>query len=93
MGEFSITHWLVIAVIAIIFFGPKKLPQLGSSLGEAIRGFKKAMNDEGDSQKSQPQQSQSQANMHQPRQQELPLQDPVRAARPVEEKDPSKQDS
>jgi TatA/E family protein of Tat protein translocase len=45
MGEFSITHWLVIAVIGIVFFGPKRLPALGQSLGESIRGFKKALND------------------------------------------------
>ena len=45
MGEFSLTHWLVIAVIGIVFFGPKRLPQLGQSLGESIRGFKKALND------------------------------------------------
>lgn len=45
MGEFSLTHWLVIAVIGIVFFGPKRLPALGQSLGESIRGFKKALND------------------------------------------------
>lgn len=45
MGEFSLTHWLVIAVVLIVFFGPKRLPALGQSLGESIRGFKKAMND------------------------------------------------
>jgi TatA/E family protein of Tat protein translocase len=48
MGEFSLTHWLVIGVIAIVFFGPKRLPALGQSLGESIRGFKKAMNDHHD---------------------------------------------
>jgi sec-independent protein translocase protein TatA len=35
---------LVILVLALLFFGPSKLPQLGSSLGEAIRGFKKGLN-------------------------------------------------
>lgn len=44
MGEFSITHWLVILAILLIFFGPSKLPQLGKSMGEAIRGFKKGLN-------------------------------------------------
>ena len=52
MGEFSLTHWLVIAVIGIVFFGPKRLPQLGSSLGESIRGFKKALNDHHDTQEN-----------------------------------------
>jgi sec-independent protein translocase protein TatA len=34
---------LIILAIALLFFGPSKLPQLGASLGEAIRGFKKGM--------------------------------------------------
>lgn len=44
MGEFSLTHILIVLIIFLVFFGPKKLPQLGQSLGEAIRGFKDAMN-------------------------------------------------
>jgi sec-independent protein translocase protein TatA len=31
--------------VALVVFGPSKLPELGKSLGEAIRGFKKAIND------------------------------------------------
>lgn len=38
----------MIAAIALLFFGPAKLPQLGKSIGEAIRGFKGAMNDMND---------------------------------------------
>lgn len=45
MGEFSLTHWLIIAIILLIFFGPSRLPQLGRSLGESIRGFKKGMSE------------------------------------------------
>ncbi len=37
---------IVVLVIAILIFGPKKLPELGSSIGKAIRSFKKSM-DEG----------------------------------------------
>jgi sec-independent protein translocase protein TatA len=42
MGEglFQPTHLLLILVIALFVFGPKKLPELGKGLGEAIRGFK-----------------------------------------------------
>jgi TatA/E family protein of Tat protein translocase len=47
MGEFSITHILIVLVLFLVFFGPKRLPQLGQSLGEAIRGFKNAMGGEG----------------------------------------------
>jgi sec-independent protein translocase protein TatA len=36
---------LVILVLALLFFGPSKLPQLGSSLGEAIKGFKKGLSE------------------------------------------------
>ena len=36
-------HLLVILVIAVFVFGPKKLPELGKGLGEAIRGFKKGL--------------------------------------------------
>lgn len=45
MGEFSLTHLLLIAVIFLIFFGPSRLPQLGQSLGKAIRGFKQGLNE------------------------------------------------
>ncbi|MBX2986649.1 MAG: twin-arginine translocase TatA/TatE family subunit [Bdellovibrionaceae bacterium] len=45
MGEFSLTHILLVAVIFLIFFGPSRLPQLGQSLGKAIRGFKDGLNE------------------------------------------------
>lgn len=45
MGEFSLTHLLLVAVIFLIFFGPSRLPQLGQSLGKAIRGFKDGLNE------------------------------------------------
>jgi sec-independent protein translocase protein TatA len=45
MGSLSLTHLLLIALVFLVFFGPSKLPQLGSSLGQAIRGFKKGLNE------------------------------------------------
>jgi sec-independent protein translocase protein TatA len=42
-GALQPMHWLVVAGIALIFFGPQRLPELGKSLGEAIRGFKTSM--------------------------------------------------
>jgi sec-independent protein translocase protein TatA len=42
-GLFQPMHLLVIAGIALLVFGPKKLPELGKGLGESIRGFKSAM--------------------------------------------------
>jgi sec-independent protein translocase protein TatA len=44
-GAFQPLHLIVILLIALLVFGPKKLPELGKGLGESIRGFKKAMND------------------------------------------------
>ena len=44
-GSIGMPELIVIFVIALIVFGPNKLPDLGKSLGEAIRGFKKAIND------------------------------------------------
>jgi sec-independent protein translocase protein TatA len=42
-GLFQPTHLLIIAGIALLILGPKKLPELGKGLGEGIRGFKSAM--------------------------------------------------
>jgi len=42
-GLFQPTHLLVILVIAILVCGPKKLPELGKGLGDAIRGFKQGI--------------------------------------------------
>jgi Sec-independent protein translocase protein TatE len=46
MGEISITKLLVVAALIILVFGTKKLRTLGGDLGSAIKGFKKAMNDD-----------------------------------------------
>ena len=44
MGElFTPTHLIVLAVVAIVLFGGKKLPELGKGLGEGLRGFKEGM--------------------------------------------------
>jgi len=42
-GLFQPMHLLIIAGIALLIFGPKKLPELGKGLGDGIRGFKTAM--------------------------------------------------
>lgn len=47
MGEL-----LVILLIVVLFFGGRKLPQLGASLGESIKNFKKGMKDEDTDKKS-----------------------------------------
>lgn len=45
-GLFQPMHLLVILGLAILMFGPKKLPELGKGIGEGIRGFKSAMRNE-----------------------------------------------
>ena len=47
-GLFQPMHLLVIFGIALLVFGPKKLPELGKGIGEGLRGFKSAINAEGD---------------------------------------------
>ena len=43
MGTFSIWHWLVVLVIVVLVFGTKKLRNLGSDLGGAVKGFKEGV--------------------------------------------------
>ncbi len=44
MGElFTPTHLIVIAIVVLVLFGGKKLPELGKGLGEGLRGFKDGM--------------------------------------------------
>lgn len=45
MGSLSLTHILVIVIIAAILMGPQRLPELGKSVGKAIKGFKSGLND------------------------------------------------
>jgi sec-independent protein translocase protein TatA len=37
------TEVIIILIIAVVIFGPKKLPELGSSFGKTLRGFKEGM--------------------------------------------------
>lgn len=46
MGSFSITHWLILAVIVVLVFGTSKLKNAGKDLGGAVKGFKDAVKDE-----------------------------------------------
>lgn len=46
MGEIGLPELLLILVIAVIIFGPRKLGELGKGLGEGIRGFKSAISGE-----------------------------------------------
>ncbi|WP_374582625.1 Sec-independent protein translocase subunit TatA [Pseudoduganella sp.] len=40
MGSMSIWHWLIVLVVVMLVFGTKKLGNIGSDLGKAVKGFK-----------------------------------------------------
>ena len=48
MGSLSIWHWIIVLVIVMLIFGTKKLRNIGSDLGGAVRGFKEGMKESGD---------------------------------------------
>ena len=43
MGSFSIWHWMIVLVIVMLVFGTKKLRNIGTDLGGAVKGFKDGM--------------------------------------------------
>jgi sec-independent protein translocase protein TatA len=45
MGGLSIWHWLIVLVIVMLVFGTKKLRNIGSDLGGAVKGFKEGIKD------------------------------------------------
>lgn len=46
MGSFSIWHWLIVLLVVVLVFGTKKLRNIGTDLGGAVRGFKDGMKSE-----------------------------------------------
>jgi len=40
MGSMSIWHWLIVLVVVMLVFGTKKISNMGSDLGKAVKGFK-----------------------------------------------------
>ena len=47
MGGLSLWHWLIVLVIVVLVFGTKRLKNVGQDLGEAVKGFKKGVHDDG----------------------------------------------
>ncbi len=43
MGSLSIWHWLIVLLVVVLVFGTRKLRNLGSDLGGAVKGFKEGM--------------------------------------------------
>lgn len=46
MGSFSIWHWLIVLLVVVLLFGTKKLRNVGSDLGSAIKSFRKGLQEE-----------------------------------------------
>jgi sec-independent protein translocase protein TatA len=53
MGSFSVWHWLIVLVIVMLVFGTKKLGNMGSDLGKAVRGFKDGVKGAAEDEKSE----------------------------------------
>ncbi len=49
MGSFSIWHWLIVLLVVVMIFGTKKLKNIGTDLGAAVKGFKEGVKTGGDS--------------------------------------------
>ncbi len=60
MGFDSIWHWLLLLVIVLLIFGTKKIGNIGSDLGNAVRGFKKAMHGDEEDKAKESQQAKEQ---------------------------------
>lgn len=48
MGSISIWHWLIVLLVVVLIFGTKKLRNIGTDLGGAVKGFKDGMKSEED---------------------------------------------
>lgn len=48
MGSFSIWHWLIVLLVVVLLFGTKKLRNVGSDMGSAVKSFRKGMADDDD---------------------------------------------
>ena len=46
MGSFSIWHWLIVLLVVILIFGTKKLRNMGSDLGGAVKNFKEGIRED-----------------------------------------------
>ena len=51
MGSFSIWHWLIVLAIVLLVFGTKKLRNIGSDLGGAVKGFKDGIKTDSEAEK------------------------------------------
>jgi sec-independent protein translocase protein TatA len=62
MGSLSIWHWLIVLAIVVLVFGTKKLKNIGSDLGGAVKGFKDGMKEGGSTPEEKPEAAAKVAN-------------------------------
>ena len=48
MGSMSAAHWLIVLIVVLLVFGPKRLASLGKGMGEGIRSFREGLAGDGD---------------------------------------------
>jgi sec-independent protein translocase protein TatA len=48
MGSMSAAHWLIVLVVVLLVFGPKRLASLGKGMGEGIRSFREGLSGDGE---------------------------------------------
>lgn len=70
MGSLSIWHWLIVLLIAVLIFGTKRLSSIGTDLGSAVKGFRKAMNEADDDEAPKQIKQQADADFAETRQKE-----------------------
>jgi sec-independent protein translocase protein TatA len=46
MGSLSISHWLIVLVVLLLLFGPKRLSEIGKGMGQGIKNFKSGLNED-----------------------------------------------
>ncbi|HER19470.1 MAG TPA: Sec-independent protein translocase subunit TatA [Chromatiales bacterium] len=63
MGAFSIWHLLIVLLIVILLFGTKRLKNIGSDMGNAIKSFRNAVKDEGKEEEGKPETTQTAQNL------------------------------
>jgi len=54
MGSLSIWHWLIVLLVVVLVFGTKKLANIGSDMGKAVKGFKEGMKSDEDTPEGTP---------------------------------------
>jgi len=53
MGSMSPIHWLIVLLVVLLVFGPKRLASLGKGMGEGIRSFREGISGDSADQKAQ----------------------------------------